>query len=173
MVKKNLSISLIVNADSRLVVATLTVSRTYADWVAKISRVANYGQHNNLYYKKLKCRRCRHRCVCTVNSTYVAISVWHSTLLSKNLFPTSSLMQEREKSSTDKLHSKIRRRVFFVLRVAQVKKAKDLFSDKLHTRAHTWKPLSPPGLVCRQKRGTWERKEEDQRNSLYYRFIWY
>ena len=84
---------------------------------------------------------------CTVNSTYVAISVWHSTLPSKNLFPTSSLTQEREKSSTDELHNKIRRRVFFVLRVTQVKKAKDLFSDKLHTRAHTWKPLSPPGLV--------------------------
>ncbi len=32
-----------------------------------------------LYYKRLKCRRCRrccrHWCVCTVNSTYVAISV--------------------------------------------------------------------------------------------------
>ncbi len=85
--------------------------------------------------------------VCTVNSTYVAISVWHSTSPSKNLFPTSRLTQERENSSTDELHDKIRRRVFFVLRVAQVKKAKDLFSDKLHTRAHTWKPLSPPGLV--------------------------
>ena len=31
---------------------------------------------------------------------------------SKNLFPTSSLTQEREKSSTDDLHNKIRRRVF-------------------------------------------------------------
>jgi hypothetical protein len=40
-------------------------------------------------------------------------------------------MQEREKSSTDELHNKIRRRVFFVQRVAQVKKAKDLFSGKL------------------------------------------
>ncbi len=37
----------------------------------------------SLYYKRLKCRRCRRRrrrcrcrrCVCTVNSTYVAISV--------------------------------------------------------------------------------------------------
>ncbi len=34
----------------------------------------------NLYYKRLKCRRRRRRrrcrrCVCTVNSTYVAISV--------------------------------------------------------------------------------------------------
>ncbi len=25
------------------------------------------------------------------------------------------------------------------------------------------KPLSPPGLVCHHKRGTWERKEKDQR----------
>ncbi len=30
---------------------------------------------------------------------------------------------------------KIRRRVFFVLRVAQVKKAKDFFTNELHTRA--------------------------------------
>ncbi len=30
----------------------------------------------------------------------------------------------------------------FVLRVAQVKKAKDLFSDELHSRARTRKPLS-------------------------------
>jgi hypothetical protein len=35
-----------------------------------------------VYYKRLKCRRCR-RCVCTVNSTYVAISVWYSTSPSK------------------------------------------------------------------------------------------
>ncbi len=61
-------------------------------------------------------------------------------------------MQERKKSSTDELHKKIRRRVFFVLRVAQAKKAKDLFSGKLHTRAHTWKPLSPPGHRCRRRR---------------------
>jgi hypothetical protein len=48
---------------------------------------------------------------------------------------------------------------FFVLRVAQFKKAKDFCSDELHTRAHTWKPLSPPGLVCRRK----EKKRERPR----------
>ncbi len=63
------------------------------------------------------------------------------------MFPTSSLTQEREKSSTDELHKKICRQFFFFLRVAQVKKAKDLFSHKLHTRAHTWKPLSPPPFL--------------------------
>ncbi len=68
-----------------------------------------------------------------------------------------------EKSSTDELPTRFAVEFFFVLRVAQVKKPKDFFSDKLHTRARTWKPLSPPGLVCRQKRGKWERKEEDQR----------
>jgi hypothetical protein len=60
------------------------------------------------------------------------------------------LTQEREKSSTDELHNKIRRRVFFVLRVAQVKKAKDLFSDKLqeyvcsHSRHSTILPFFLP-----------------------------
>ncbi len=33
---------------------------------------------------------------------------------------------------------------FFFLRVAQVKKAKDFFSDELHTRARTWKPSRRP-----------------------------
>ncbi len=42
------------------------------------------------------------------------------------------------------------------------RKRRIFFSDELHTRARLWKPLSPPGLVCRQKRGTWERKQEDQ-----------
>ncbi len=46
---------------------------------------------------------------------------------------------------------------FFFLRVAQVKKAKDLFANELHTRESTGKPrkpLSPPGLVYRHKKGT-------------------
>ncbi len=45
---------------------------------------------------------------------------------------------------------------FFVLRVAQIKKAKDFFADELHTRASTGKPrkpLSPPRLVYRHKKG--------------------
>jgi hypothetical protein len=60
------------------------------------------------------------------------------------------LTQEREKSSTDELHNKICHRVFFVLRVAQVKKAKDLFSDKLqeyvcsHSRHSTILPFFLP-----------------------------
>ncbi len=42
-------------------------------------------------------------------------------------------MQEREKSST----------------------------DELHTRVRTWKPLSPPRkVVCRHKKGTWEWRNE-------------
>jgi hypothetical protein len=60
------------------------------------------------------------------------------------------LTQEREKSSTDELNNKIRRRVFFVIRVAQVKKTKDLFSDKLqeyvfgHSRRSTILPFFLP-----------------------------
>ena len=34
------------------------------------------------------------------------------------------------------------------------------FSDKLHTRARTWKPLSPPGLVCRQKKRGREKEKK-------------
>ncbi len=55
---------------------------------------------------------------------------------------------------------KIRRQVFFVLRVAQVKKAKDFCSDELQTRARTWKPLSLPGLVCRQTKGGREKEKK-------------
>jgi hypothetical protein len=79
-------------------------------------------------------------------------------------FPTSRLTQEREKRKYRQATYKIRRWVFFVLRVAQVKKAKDFWTDELHTRVCTWKPLSPPRkVVCRHKKGTWEwRNEKDQ-----------
>ncbi len=45
---------------------------------------------------------------------------------------------------------------FFVLRVAQDKKAKDFFTDELHMyKGRKYKkprkPLSPPGLVCRRE----------------------
>ncbi len=49
---------------------------------------------------------------------------------------------------------------FFVLRVAQDNKAKDYFSDELHTRARTWKQLNPPGLVCHQKKGGREKEKK-------------
>ncbi len=54
----------------------------------------------------------------------------------RNYFPTSCVTQERKKNQVltsyllqDSLLS------FFVLRVAQVKKAKDFFTNELHTRA--------------------------------------
>ncbi len=59
--------------------------------------------------------------------------------------------------------NKIRCWVFFVLRVAQVKKAKDFFTDEPHTRASTGKPkkpLGPPGLVYHHKKGMWESQEK-------------
>ncbi len=58
--------------------------------------------------------------------------------------------------------------VEFVLSYESLKSRKQriLFTDKLHTRASTRKPLSPPGLVCCQKKGGREkekkRKEKDQ-----------
>ncbi len=77
-------------------------------------------------------------------------------------FPTSCLTQEREKSSTDELPTRFTVEFFLSYESLKSRKQRIFFSDELHTRAHTWKPLSPPGLVCCQKRGTWERKEEDQ-----------
>jgi hypothetical protein len=74
----------------------------------------------------------------------------------KNWVPTSYLQEEDE----------IRRRFFFVLRVPQIKKAKDLFADKLHTRASMGKPrkrLSLPGLVYCHKKGTWESQEKEKK----------
>jgi hypothetical protein len=82
---------------------------------------------------------------------------------SKNFFPTSRLTQEREKLSKDELPTRFAVEFFFVLRVAQVKKAKDFCSDELHTRARTWKPSSPQGLVCRQKKGDVRKKRRRPR----------
>jgi hypothetical protein len=76
-------------------------------------------------------------------------------------------MQEKEKFEYRQATYKIRRQVFCpTIRSSQ--ESEGFFSDKLHTRAHMGKPLSPPGLVCRQKKkkGAREkekkRKEEDQ-----------
>ncbi len=75
--------------------------------------------------------------------------------------------RKEEKLSTDELPT---RRgwdspsSFFVLRVAQIEKAKDFFADELHTRASTGKtrkPLSLPGLLYRHKKGTWESQEKE------------
>ncbi len=67
----------------------------------------------------------------------------NSRIRSKNFFPISRDTQEREKSSTDEQPTRFAVEFFLVLRIAQVKKAKDFFfSDELHTRTRTWKPLS-------------------------------
>jgi hypothetical protein len=75
--------------------------------------------------------------------------------------------------------------VFFVLRVPQVKKAKDFFTEELHTMAVEIREAKeaiestragllpqkgdvrkkrkrPRKVVCCNKRGTWERKEKNQ-----------
>jgi hypothetical protein len=67
--------------------------------------------------------------------------------------------KKEEKSSTNKLPTtRFAIEFFFVLRVAQFKKAKDFFTVKLHTRASTGKPrkpLNPPRKgVCRHKKGS-------------------
>jgi hypothetical protein len=96
----------------------------------------------------------------TVSSILVLVVQVTTNSPSKNLFPTSRLTQETEKSSTNELHTRFAVEFVFVLRVAQVKKAKDFFSDELHTRARTWKPLSPPGLVYCQKKGGREKDKK-------------
>ncbi len=57
----------------------------------------------------------------------------------EEIFPTSRLTQERKKNwvptSYLQEEDKIRRQVFFVLRVAQIKKAEDFIYDELPTRA--------------------------------------
>jgi hypothetical protein len=84
----------------------------------------------------------------------------------KEFFSYKSLNARKGKIKYRQATYKICRRVFFVLRVPQVKKAKDFLSDKLHTRARTWKPLSPPGLVCRQKRGREKEKKKTKEGGL-------
>ncbi len=58
---------------------------------------------------------------------------------SKIFFPTSRLMQERKKNwvptSYLQEEDKICHQVFFVLQVAQIKKAEDFLYDELPTRA--------------------------------------
>ncbi len=71
--------------------------------------------------------------------------------------------RKEEKSSTDELPTRFAVEFFFVLRVAQSRKAKDFFAEELHTRASTGKPRkpsSPPGLVYRHKKGMRRRKEK-------------
>jgi hypothetical protein len=46
------------------------------------------------------------------------------------------------------------------------RKQRIFFADELHTRANTGKPrkpLSPPGLVYRHKKGTWESQEKEKK----------
>ncbi len=91
----------------------------------------------------------------------------------KNQVPTSYLLQDSPLS-------------FFILRVAQVKKAKDFFANELHTRAVEVREAkeavesaragrSPPKgdvrkkikrprkVVCRHKKGTWEKREKEKK----------
>jgi hypothetical protein len=86
-------------------------------------------------------------------------------------------MQERKKNWVPTSYRQeeytIRRWVFFVLRDAQVRKANDFFPDELHTRASTGKPRKPlslPGLVYRQKKGTWESQEKEKKEKDQWRW---
>jgi hypothetical protein len=82
----------------------------------------------------------------------------------RRIFSYESLdARKEEKSSTDELRTRFAVEFNFVLRVAQSRKAKDLFSHELHTRASMGKPRkpsSPIGLVYRHKKGTQRRKKK-------------
>ncbi len=62
-----------------------------------------------------------------VSSIHLSRTSYYENSLSKYFFPTSCFTQEREKFKYRRATYKIRRQVFFVLRVAQVKKAKEYF----------------------------------------------
>jgi hypothetical protein len=82
----------------------------------------------------------------------------------KKFFSYESLNARKDKKlSTDELPTRLAIEFFFVLQVAQVKKVKDFCSNKLHTRARRRKPLSPPGLVCCQKKGDVRKKRRRPR----------
>ncbi len=89
--------------------------------------------------------------------------LWDSP--SMNFFPTSRLTQEREKLSTNELPT-TRFAIEFFLSYKLLKSRKrriflptSYIQGQLKYRKPR-KPLSPPGLVCRHKRGMWERKEK-------------
>ncbi len=90
-------------------------------------------------------------------------------------------MQEREIQVPTSYIQDAPSKFFLALRVAQIKEAKGFFSDKLHTRTRTWKPFSsaraglsskirgtkrrPRKVVCLRKKGTSERRNQDDQGS--------
>ncbi len=50
---------------------------------------------------------------------------------------------------------------FLALRVAQIKEAKGFFSDELHTRSCTWKPLNSARAGLSPQEGDVRRRKED------------
>ncbi len=75
-------------------------------------------------------------------------------------------MQEREKSSTNKLPTRFAVKFFWSHESLKSRKRR-IFLPKSYIQGQevqeARKLWSPPGLVCRHKKGTWERrKEEDQ-----------
>ncbi len=70
-------------------------------------------------------------------------------------------MQVREKSSTDELPTRFAVE-FFCPTSRSSQESKGFFFRQATYKGTCVEAVSPPGLVCRQKRGTWERKEEDQ-----------
>ncbi len=69
-------------------------------------------------------------------------------------------MQEKEKSSTDELPTRFAVKIFLSYESLKSRKRRIFFPDKLNTRARAWKPLSPPGLVCCQKKGGCEKEKK-------------
>ena len=67
-------------------------------------------------------------------------------------------MQEKEKSSTNELPTRFAVEFFFVLRVAQVKKAKDFFFRRATYKGMYVEAVESAKVVCRHKKGTWERR---------------
>jgi hypothetical protein len=83
-------------------------------------------------------------------------------LPSKNLFPTSCLMQEREKSSTDELHTRFAVKFFLSYKSFKSRKRRIFFRRATYKGTYVEAVESARTGLSPKKRGTWERQEEDQ-----------
>ncbi len=71
-----------------------------------------------------------------------------------------------EKLSTNELPIRFAVEFFLSYELLKSRKRRIIFSNELHTRASTRKPLSPPGLVCHQKKKRDMRKKRKEKKKI-------
>ncbi len=67
--------------------------------------------------------------------------------------------------STDELPARFTIEFFLSYESLKSRKRRILFTNELHTRASTRKRLSPPGLVCHQKKGDMRKKRKEKKKT--------